>query len=45
MNEERPFLQIPLQTEEDYRLYEEWLRREKEEENTKDEDRVIVIDL
>ena len=48
MNEERPYLQIPLPkpSEQDYRLYEEWLKRRKQEENEMGDDRsVIIIDI
>ena len=45
MNEERPFLQIPLAPpEEERRLYEEWLKRQVEEEKLKDNE-VIIIDM
>ena len=47
MNQERPFLQIPAPSESDYlRLYEEWLKRKKrEEEETKGDKAVIVTDI
>ena len=31
MNEDRPFLHIPLPSEEDRRLFEEWLKKKQEE--------------
>jgi len=45
MNEERPYLQIPPPSPEDYRLYEEWVRGQKEQQDFEDEERVVVIDL
>tara|TARA_B100001123_G_C14667879_1_gene772286 strand:- start:325 stop:462 length:138 start_codon:yes stop_codon:yes gene_type:complete len=44
MNEERPYLQIPLPSPEDERrLYEEWLKQQ-EEEKLKDRE-VIIIEM
>ena len=44
MNEERPYLQIPLPSPEDERrLYEEWLEQQ-EEEKLKDRE-VIIIEM
>ena len=44
MNEERPYLQIPLPSPEDERrLYEEWLDQQ-EEEKLKDRE-VIIIEM
>jgi hypothetical protein len=47
MREERPFLQIPLPSPEDWRMYEEWTRRQ--EEKTRDDDtneeRVVIIEV
>ena len=46
MNEERPYLQIPVPTEEEARLYEEWLKKQQQEEALKEESpRVIIIEL
>ena len=46
MTEERPYLQIPLTSPEDWRLYEEWLKKQAEEEEVETQkDRVIIIDL
>lgn len=45
MSEERPYLQIPLPSEEQRRLYDEWIRKRAEEQEEKEEDRVIVIDI
>jgi len=45
MNEERPFLQLPVPSEEDQRLYEEWLERNKLNEDDPEKERVIVIEL
>tara|TARA_R100000008_G_C3492685_1_gene119538 strand:+ start:192 stop:338 length:147 start_codon:yes stop_codon:yes gene_type:complete len=44
---ERPSIQIPLPSEEDYRLYEEWIRKkEQEEKELLDKNRgVIIIDI
>ena len=43
MNEDRPFLHIPLPSEEDRRLFEEWVRREQKKEEDKNEDERVVI--
>lgn len=44
MNEQRPYLQIPLiSPEEERRLYEEWL--EKQEEEKLSDNEVIIIDM
>ena len=44
MIEERPYLQIPLPSEHDWRLYEEWLRqKEEQQDKEKDNDRPIII--
>tara|TARA_R110002074_G_scaffold349552_3_gene520106 strand:- start:227 stop:364 length:138 start_codon:yes stop_codon:yes gene_type:complete len=45
MSEERPFLQLPIPSEEDQRLYEEWLERNKLNEDDSEKERVIVIEL
>jgi hypothetical protein len=45
MSEERPYLQIPLPSEEQRRLFDEWVRKRMEEQEEKEEDRVIVIDI
>lgn len=48
MTQERPCLQLPLGTEYDQRLYEEWLRqkeKEQQDQKEKDERSVIIIDL
>ena len=45
MKEERPYLQIPLPSEEQRRLFDEWVRKRMEEQEEKEEDRVIVIDI
>ena len=44
MNEDRPYLQIPPPSPEDYRLYEEWVEEQKKQQDL-EEERVIVIDL
>ena len=43
MNEDRPFLHIPLPSEEDRRLYEEWLKEKKQKEDEENEDERVVI--
>jgi len=46
MNEERPYLQIPTPTQEEARLYEEWLKKQQQEEASEEESpRVIIIEL
>tara|TARA_Y100000296_G_C5048060_1_gene193356 strand:+ start:432 stop:575 length:144 start_codon:yes stop_codon:yes gene_type:complete len=47
MKEERPFLSIPPPSEEDMRLYEEWLRKQEQKQKDKENNdkRVIVIDI
>jgi len=46
MNEERPFLQLPLPSaEEEQRMYEEWLKRNELNEDDSEEERVVVIEL
>lgn len=45
MNEDRPFLQIPLPSEEDRRLFEEWLRRKQKEEKDKRDEHIVIIDI
>tara|TARA_R100000008_G_scaffold79065_1_gene60492 strand:- start:542 stop:682 length:141 start_codon:yes stop_codon:yes gene_type:complete len=46
MNEERPYLQIPIPSAEEAKLYEEWLREQQKEEASKEESsRVIIIEL
>jgi len=46
MSEDRPFIQIPAPSEEDFRLYEEWLERNKKNEDQADkEEKVIIIEL
>ena len=45
MSEDRPFLQIPLESEEERRMYEEWLRKQKERDEENKEEGVIVIDI
>jgi len=44
---DRPFLQIPIPSEEEHRLYEEWMERKRKDEKEKDdsEERVIIIDV
>ena len=43
MNDDRPFLQIPLVSDEDYRLYEEWLKKKKQKEDEENEDEKVII--
>jgi hypothetical protein len=47
VSEDRPFLQIPLESEEERRMYEQWLEKQKEKKHEKqdDKERVIVIDI
>ena len=45
MNDDRPFLQIPLESEEEFRAYEEWLKKRKEREEENNEESVVIIDL
>ena len=49
MSNERPYLQIPLSTHEDFVAYEEWLKKQKEaseeEESDKNENGVITIQM
>tara|TARA_R110000824_G_scaffold100088_3_gene237900 strand:- start:732 stop:872 length:141 start_codon:yes stop_codon:yes gene_type:complete len=44
---DRPYLQIPFPSEEEHRLYEEWLRNKKEEKEETDDakERVVVLDI
>lgn len=46
MDNQRPFLTIPLPSEEDRRRFEEWQaqQREKEEKEEKKE-RVVILDI
>ena len=44
MNDDRPHLQIPLPSEEEHRLFEEWKRRQEEDDTDGDEtERVVII--
>ena len=43
MNDDRPFLQIPLASDEDFRLYEVWLKKMKQKEDEEAEDEKVVI--
>ncbi len=46
MNEERPYLQIPMPSPEDWHAYREWVKREEEKAKEADEDeRVVVIQV
>ena len=44
MIEDRPYLQLPIPSEEDIRLWEEWLEREKKKEEP-EEDKIVIIEL
>ncbi len=47
MNEERPFLQIPLPSSDPWvqrQQYEKWLEEQKEKEN-QDDETVIIIEV
>jgi len=45
MNEDRPFLHIPLPSEEDRRLFEEWVRREQKKEEDKKDEHIVIVDI
>ena len=46
MSEERPYLQIPLPSEEEHRLFEEWARRENKDDDNQDEnEHIVIIDM
>jgi len=45
MIEDRPYLEIPKPSEDDYRLYEEWIKKKKEKEKEKDDRKVIIVDI
>lgn len=45
MKQERPYLEIPKPSEEDYRLYEEWTKKKQQEEKDKSDRKVIIIDI
>jgi hypothetical protein len=48
MSEERPFLQVPMPTPRDWHAYREWVRREQEkaeEKENADDERVVVIQV
>ena len=47
MDEQRPYLQIPIPAQDEVRLYEEWLKNQKEQEEAPKEEspRVIIIEL
>ena len=45
MKEERPFLQLPLPTQDDQRLFEEWLKKKQQEEEKEDDSHIVVIDM
>jgi len=44
MSDERPFIQLPVPSEDEQRLYEEWVKRQKDEEDS-EEERVVIIEL
>jgi hypothetical protein len=43
VNEDQPYLQIPVFNVDDRRAYEEWLKKQKDEK--KDDEKVVIIDL
>ena len=43
MSDERPYLEIPLPSAEDQRLFEEWKRRQEKDELEDDENERVVI--
>jgi len=46
MNDERPYLELPLPSDEDYIRFKEWQKNQQEEkEEKKDQGHVIVIDI
>tara|TARA_B100000424_G_C22902370_1_gene479959 strand:- start:1164 stop:1307 length:144 start_codon:yes stop_codon:yes gene_type:complete len=47
MHEDRPYLQIPVPDQNEAKLYEEWLKKQKEQEEASKEEspRVIIIEL
>ena len=46
MNDNRPFLPLPLPSAHEQQLFEEWVKKQKEEEEKEDEEsRVVVIEL
>ena len=47
MNEKRPYLEIPLPSNEDFVRFEEWQKKKQkeEEEKQKDQTHVIIIDI
>jgi hypothetical protein len=45
MNEERPFLQLPLPTQDDQRFFEEWLKEKEEKEEKEGDSHIIIIDI
>ena len=46
MDEQRPYLQIPLPSpHEERKLFEEWLKNREEKEKESEDDRVVVVDI
>ena len=45
MTEQQPYLEIPKPSGEDYRLYEEWAKKQEEKEEDKDDRKIIIIDI
>ena len=45
MNEDRPFVQIPIPSPEDIAAYKEWLEKHKQEENQEEKERVVILQL
>ena len=47
MKEERPYLQIPLSSPEEQKMFEEWVERRKKQDKENDSDRghIIVVDI
>jgi hypothetical protein len=47
MIDDRPYLQIPLPSEEDMRLYEEWAEKQKDkkQEEIDKDTHVVIIDI
>ena len=46
MSEDRPFVQIPVPSSEDVAVYEEWLKKHKQQEEDQEEkERVVILQL
>tara|TARA_A100001391_G_scaffold156012_1_gene113862 strand:+ start:900 stop:1043 length:144 start_codon:yes stop_codon:yes gene_type:complete len=47
MSEDRPYLQIPLPSDEDFIRFKEWQKKKQQEEEAESEDHghVIIVDI